>query len=199
MKMSELSARSGVAIPTIKFYLREGLLRRGELTSRTQASYDDTHLRRLRLIRSLVEVAGLKLDVVKRVLAAVDDESRTRHEVLGTAHSSLSAPASPSVEDVKHARRLLAHWGWQVHTQSPLPAALACALRSLDSVGHPMNEEALDAYAAAAAAVAAVDVSELPADRTDAVETVVVGTLLREPVLLILRRMAQEASSARNE
>ncbi len=62
-----------------------------------------------------------------------------------------------------------------------------------------MNEEALDAYAAAAAAVAAVDVSELPADRTDAVETVVVGTLLREPVLLILRRMAQEARSARNE
>ncbi|WP_346281659.1 MerR family DNA-binding transcriptional regulator, partial [Pseudonocardia sp.] len=33
MRMAELSARTGVPIPTIKFYLREGLLPPGERTS----------------------------------------------------------------------------------------------------------------------------------------------------------------------
>lgn len=200
MRIAELAARSGVPLATIKFYLREGLLPRGELTSRTQASYNDVHLRRLRLIRSLVEVAGLRLEVVRYVLVAVDDSSLGRHDVLGRAHTSLSPSASSpavSAEDLDMVDTLLARWGWQVHGASPLRSLLAQALQALDSLSHPMSDEALDAYAAAAADVASVDVSQLPADRTDAVETAVVGTLLREPVLLILRRMAHEARSAR--
>lgn len=197
--MSELADRSGVPIPTIKFYLREQLLPRGQLSSRTQASYDDSHLRRLRLVRSLVEVAGLRLEVVRRVLAAVDDEAMTRHDVLGRAHSSLSPTAPASSEDLDQVEILLEQWGWKLHDQSPLPAALAQALLALDSLGHPMSDEALEAYAKAAVAVASVDVSQLPVDRSDAVETAVVGTLLREPVLLILRRMAQEVRSGQSQ
>lgn len=197
--MSELADRSGVPIPTIKFYLREQLLPRGQLSSRTQASYDDSHLRRLRLVRSLVEVAGLRLEVVRRVLAAVDDEAMTRHDVLGRAHSSLSPTAPASSEDLDQVEGLLEQWGWKLHDQSPLPAALAQALLALDSLGHPMSDEALEAYAKAAVAVASVDVSQLPVDRSDAVETAVVGTLLREPVLLILRRMAQEVRSGQSQ
>ncbi|MBA2574221.1 MAG: MerR family transcriptional regulator [Nocardioidaceae bacterium] len=201
MRMSELADRSGVPIPTIKFYLREQLLPRGQLSSRTQASYDDSHLRRLRLVRSLVEVAGLRLEVVRRVLAAVDDEAMTRHDVLGRAHSSLSlSPTAPaSSEDLDQVETSLEQWGWKLHDQSPLPAALAQALLALDSLGHPMSDEALEAYAKAAVAVASVDVSQLPVDRSDAVETAVVGTLLREPVLLILRRMAQEVRSGQSQ
>ncbi|MFD0479411.1 MerR family transcriptional regulator [Nonomuraea thailandensis] len=58
MRISELSARSGVAIPTIKYYLREGMLHQGEQTAATRAEYDETHLRRLRLIRALLDVGG---------------------------------------------------------------------------------------------------------------------------------------------
>ncbi|WP_079051275.1 MerR family DNA-binding transcriptional regulator [Streptomyces curacoi] len=37
MKISELSRRSGVSIPTIKYYLRDGLLPHGQATATNQA------------------------------------------------------------------------------------------------------------------------------------------------------------------
>ena len=53
MKMSQLCETSGVSVPSIKFYLREGLLPAGERTSATQAEYGPEHVERLRLIRAL--------------------------------------------------------------------------------------------------------------------------------------------------
>lgn len=73
--MAELSRRSGLSVPTIKYYLREGLLQPGRRTSVNQARYDDAHLERLRLIRALVKVAGLPLDKVREVVQAVSIES----------------------------------------------------------------------------------------------------------------------------
>lgn len=52
MKVSELAAQSGVALATIKYYLREGLLMPGEPTSATGARYGEQHVRRLALIRA---------------------------------------------------------------------------------------------------------------------------------------------------
>ena len=49
MRISELAAVTGVTIPTIKFYLREGLLPSGVARAANQADYDETHVRRLRL------------------------------------------------------------------------------------------------------------------------------------------------------
>ena len=37
MKISELSSRTGVSIPSLKFYLREGLLPQGQLSAPNQA------------------------------------------------------------------------------------------------------------------------------------------------------------------
>ena len=56
MRIGELSKAAGVPVPTIKYYLREGLLAPGELTSPNQASYGEAHIRRLRLIRALVDL-----------------------------------------------------------------------------------------------------------------------------------------------
>jgi hypothetical protein len=41
MRISELSKASGVSIPTIKFYLREGLLPQGRLVAANQANYEE--------------------------------------------------------------------------------------------------------------------------------------------------------------
>ncbi|MBA2444664.1 MAG: MerR family transcriptional regulator [Nocardioidaceae bacterium] len=200
MRISELSSRCEVPIPTIKFYLREGLLPRGERSGANQASYGELHVRRLRLIRGLVEVGGLKLEVVRRVIDALDDDSVSLHDALGRAHSSLMPPpvvvGRPTHTPTVHVDALLRRWGWSLHAGSPLRAALAAALGALEQVGRPMSAEALDGYATAAADVAALDVDQLPADRTLAVEAAVVGTLMREPVLLILRRMAHEDRSS---
>ncbi len=53
MRISELAARTGVPLATVKYYLREGLLMPGHATSATQAQYDDSHVRRLGLVRAL--------------------------------------------------------------------------------------------------------------------------------------------------
>jgi len=69
--MAELSRSSGVPVATIKYYLREGLLPPGEATSATRAEYDETHLRRLQLIRALVEIGEVPV-------AAIDITARNR-------------------------------------------------------------------------------------------------------------------------
>ena len=90
MRMSELAERSGVSVATIKYYLREGLLPAGESTAATQASYDDSHLERLRLIRVLREIGQVPVAAVRSVLEAVDDPKAPLPEVIGLAHHALA-------------------------------------------------------------------------------------------------------------
>src|SRR5690625_7317767 len=75
MRMAELARHTGVSVPTIKYYMRQGLLQPGHRTGVNQAEYGDRHLDRLRLIRALTSVAGLPLSEVKEVVDAVDGES----------------------------------------------------------------------------------------------------------------------------
>jgi len=67
MRIGELARRSGVSIPTIKYYLREGLLPPGAATAPNQASYGEEHLHRLRLIRALLDVGGLTVAAAREV------------------------------------------------------------------------------------------------------------------------------------
>ncbi|MGW9433903.1 MerR family transcriptional regulator, partial [Streptomyces decoyicus] len=85
MRMGELSRTTGVPVPTIKYYVREGLRPPGELTSPNQATYGEAHERRLRLIRALLDVGGMKVAEIADVLTAIDDPARPVHKVLGAA------------------------------------------------------------------------------------------------------------------
>ena len=198
MWMSELAARTGLPVPTIKYYLREGLLPPGESVGATRAHYDETHVRRLRLVRALIEVAGLRLEDVRRVLEAIDDEDLSWHEAVGAAHTRLPSPAGGAAEESQLQRvdELLGRHGWELSPVSPHREALGAALASLESLGHPPSDDHLDTYAEAAALIGRHDVAGLDeSDRADAAEHAVVSTLLLEPVLLILRRIAQENAS----
>jgi DNA-binding transcriptional MerR regulator len=198
MQMSELSRTSGVPVATVKYYLREGLLPPGTPTSATRATYDDSHVRRLRLVRALVEVGRLRLETVRTILDAVDEDGSSLHETVGAAHTALAprGPASAGAEDA--VGRLLRRLRWRVHADSSNRQALAVAFEALDTVGFEVTDETLDAYADAALRVAAVDVATVPTDSAEhAVEHVVVGTVLFEPLLLALRRLAQEHLSGR--
>jgi DNA-binding transcriptional MerR regulator len=197
--MAELADRSGLPVATIKFYLREGLLPPGRSMSATRAEYDDAHVRRLRLVRALSEIAGLRLDDVRAVLAAVDDDTLSWHAAVGSAHTRLSPGAtSTSAESRERVRALLRRHGWQLSPDSPHANVLAAALDSLDGLDHPAGDELLDVYAAAATSIAEHEVAGVPDDdRVAAAEQVVVGTLLLEPVLLAIRRIAQENVSQR--
>lgn len=198
MRMSELAERSGLPVATIKFYLREGLLPAGESTAATRATYDESHLRRLRLVRALTEVARLRLDAVRLVLAAVDDENLSWHEAVGAAHTRLVPdPGSPPVAADAQVAALLQRQGWTISPQSPHAAVLARALDALESLERPASDELLDVYAEAATLIAEHEVASIGEEHVSAAEQVVVGTLLLEPVLLAIRRIAQENVSLR--
>ena len=69
--MRELAAASGVPAPTIKHYLREGLLPEPVKTSRNMAYYPPEFVDRIKLIKRLQEERFLPLRVIRRV---VDDD-----------------------------------------------------------------------------------------------------------------------------
>ena len=155
MRVSELSEATGVSVATIKYYLREGLLPPGESVGATRAHYDDSHVRRLRLVRALIEVAGLRLEDVRRVLAAIDDEDLSWHEAVGAAHTRLPSPAAGAADESQRQRvdELLERHGWELSPVSPHRDPLAAALASLESLGHPPSDDHLDTYAEAAALI----------------------------------------------
>ena len=199
MWMSELAAASGLPVATVKFYLREGLLPPGEATGATRARYDETHVKRLRLIRALTEVGGLRLDAVRAVLEALDDEGRSFHQAMGSVHHRLSrGTGDPSPAALAQVDALVERRGWRLYEPNPHRLDLARALDALAGLDHPAGDELLDDYADAAQAVAERDVAAVGRDdRVTGAEHAVIGTLLLEPVLLLLRRMAQEDASAR--
>ncbi|WP_228975566.1 MerR family transcriptional regulator [Streptomyces sp. DH12] len=205
MRVGELSRRTGVSVPTIKYYVREGLLPAGELSSPNQASYGEAHVRRLRLVRALIDVGGLSVAAIKDVLEAVEDPDRSVHGVLGAAHDHI-APRQGGPEDAARdaARRrvteLISRRGWAVDDANPAARALADALAALSRLGHDrFAEVGLEAYADAAERVAATDVAYVAGEaaREDVVESAVVGTVLGDVVFASLRRLAQVDASAR--
>ncbi|MFE9930222.1 MerR family transcriptional regulator [Streptomyces sp. NPDC005533] len=211
MRIGELSRRTGVPVPTIKYYVREGLLPPGELTSPNQASYGEGHERRLRLVRALLEVGGLSVAAIGEVLAAVEDKERPVHEVLGAAAQRLvpvygdgradgdDAPDAETVLARERVARLIEARGWCVEPGHKAAEALVSALASLARVGHGGFVDVLDDYAEAAERVgrADLDYTARRVAREDLVEAVVVGTVLGDAIFAALRRMAQVDASAR--
>lgn len=199
MRMSALATAAGLPVATVKFYLREGLLPPGHATSATQADYDSSHVDRLRLVRALVEVASLPLSAVRTVLDQLDDPAVTWHSTLGVA-SAAAGPRHDRTEgdDSDRAQGVVADLGWQVHPQSTAIVELERALEAIDAAGLAITATLLKTYACAAHQVADLDVLSLPTSSPqDAARHVVLGTVLFEPLLLALRRLAHEDVSAR--
>ena len=168
MRISELSSETGVPVATIKFYLRENLLHDGVRTAATQAQYDQTHVARLRLIRALLGPGGLSVAAAHQVIRAIEEPPDSIHELLGIA---ATAVAGPSLEGALHA---------------------------IDEAGFQLPEGALDVYRDHMRQIAQFEIDNLPTDSpAAAVRYVVLGTVLIEPLILALRRLAEEEASAR--
>lgn len=198
MQISELARRSGVPVATVKYYLREGLLPPGELTGATRARYGEQHVERLGLIRALLGPGGLSVATARTVLEAVDEPATTMHRALGAAHCTLPAVGPGAPQDLGRARDLLGRHGWLVDEDSPALHALAAALEAMRAAGAPPSDDLLDRYAEAAGRIGEQDVADVPTGSlAEAVRFVVVNTVLLEPVLLTLRRLAHEDASRR--
>jgi DNA-binding transcriptional MerR regulator len=76
LRMGELAEASGVPAPTIKHYLREGLLPEPVKTSRNMAYYPPEFVDRIKLIKQLQEERFMPLRAIKSVLD--EDPERAR-------------------------------------------------------------------------------------------------------------------------
>ena len=165
VRIAELSRVSGVTVPTIKYYLRDGLLPPGELTSRNQAQYDERHVRRLKLIRALVDVAGLSIAGVREALAAIDSSGGTRHNLLGNGVAPHRGPVRITRDDPGLAggeaevAELINDLGWHAKPDNPAWRSAAEAIATIRSLGADRLLDRLTGYARAMHDVAELDLA----------------------------------------
>ncbi|MFF5504767.1 MerR family transcriptional regulator [Streptomyces roseolus] len=241
MKVSELSRRTGVQVPLIKYYLREGMLPPGRATAANQADYGEDHVRRLRLIRTLIGTRGLSAGATKEILDAITAGEEDLHQVLGIvlgvrpAKGAESAPAKDAepvpekgaesvstpdpdggrdsdgrrapgaggsgaaMEGLAETRSLIGAMGWDVSPGNPATRTVAEVLAALDHLGAGIDWRSLLPYARLADDMAELDLRQLDGggDPLAQAERAVLVTVLLEPALLALRRLAQEDKSSR--
>ncbi|MGW1673521.1 MerR family transcriptional regulator [Streptomyces sp. NPDC002324] len=209
MRLAELSERSGVSTATIKYYLREGLLAPGRQVNATTAEYDEEHLRRLRLVRALIQVGKVPVASAREVLRHVDDESLGRTIRLGAALWALPQTPDPDEEDpvtvaaTAEVDRLLERLGWdaarEIGALSPVHRSLVALVATLLRLGYPCDAESMAPYAELMHQAAARDLDRMETCESDTemVEQAVSSAVLFEPVLRSLHRLAQEEESAR--
>jgi DNA-binding transcriptional MerR regulator len=204
MRISALAAAAGLPVATVKFYLREGLLHPGVATSATQASYDESHVRRLRLIRALTGPVGLSVQQARTILDLVDDPGDDLYATLGRAVSALPPAVDDAASDDEpdpypRARAALEALGQVYDPRFAAVAQLETALAAAEAAGMPISEERLLAYGRGLRDLAAFDLERMPQEPHAAVEYTVLGTALYEPVLLALRRLAHQDAAARRD
>jgi DNA-binding transcriptional MerR regulator len=197
MRIGELSARSGTSVASIKYYLREGLLPPGATTAPNQAEYSEAHLERLDLVRALREGGDLSIATLRRVFDAMDGWRSGRPAYLALAVASLSRPSgqAATAQDAALVDDLMRALGWDVDDGSPgredLVRAVAAVRRYLP--GLVTRPEDLLEHARAMRTLADAEIGEdydPAADPEGALRLAVLGTVLFEPVVLALRKLA---------
>jgi DNA-binding transcriptional MerR regulator len=198
MKVSELSRRAAVPLPTIKFYIREGLLPAGERTAKNQADYSEEHLERLSLIRALKDDAGLSISTIAKMLGASD---RAGANFIEAAIDAIERPVGPAIdessEEFRAAQQTMLEigrrMGWD---NSSLSGAVRDAARALVRIQRAFPMDAAPVvrlYADLAERIAQLEIPEDWSTKQPRMATLryaVLGTLLFEPLILSLRRMA---------
>ncbi len=208
MRIAELSRISGVPVPTIKYYLRENLLPPGELTSPNQASYGESHLHRLRLIRALVDLGQVPVARVKEVLEGLDSDTMSLHDQIGRAHRAitpqreLTSTTATREAAAAQVAALITSRGWSVEPDAPALTTLVETIAALRTLDQDHLTGFLDSYADAVEKFTELEVAAVtsrPGQTTpdQIAESVIIGTILGETLISSLRLLAQESISAK--
>lgn len=202
MRISELSDHTGVPVPTIKYYLREGLLPEGDKRTPRLTEYDERHVRRLGLLRVLRDVGDVPVEGLKRMVAATETEGSV-HDLFAVAADAL-APTPPPPGPAREGTRAIAdaiieQAGWdRVRADSVDRDNLAATLELVGSLDtHPSDPAQLAPYVAMADQLARHEIAHLDdgKDRVGLLEEMIVGQVVFATVLTTLRRLAEEHHS----
>jgi DNA-binding transcriptional MerR regulator len=194
LTLTDLSQRARLPVPSIKFYLREEVLPRGNLGAPHRGYYGAEHVRRLELIVMLRDVAGLSLPAVRDICRVLDSEGGPLRG--GSVAHALDALGRRGERPRRRRRELLtarrelldflrAH-RIRVRPDAVAVSELAAALVALRRVvGTPFDARSLAPHLDAATAQAG---RELQVNRS----FFPLAAVLWEPVLVLLRRIAHE-------
>ncbi len=91
LKIGQLAKIAGVSAPTIKHYVKEGLLPQPVKTSRNMAYYDASCVERINLIKRIQKERFLPLDVIKRLI----DSGESYDEELELGRAILKSHKKP--------------------------------------------------------------------------------------------------------
>lgn len=206
LTVSQLVRQSQTPLSTIKFYLREGLLSPGDLQAAHRAFYREAHVQRLRLIQVLREVGRLPIPAIRDICRLLDEEGgRDWARVIAQVIDALGRrePLAHDPEALGARRevlRLLAAKGIRVRRNSRAVADLASALLGLRrTLGADVSADAFVPYLDAMCALAERDFEankHLVTSAASAAVGATFATVLWEPVLLLLRRIAHEHITA---
>lgn len=194
MRISELSAASGIPTATIKYYLRERLIPAGHATAQTRAEYDERHLGALGLVRALL-ATGLGINEVRSIVEAIDQpvtgpqdlfaKLRELEIVLSKRHGN-QQPLRPDTEAT------ISKHGWDPHINPAAARELQSALDDARSAGFNVTDSMQQLYAQTMTSIAAAELQQIPGrDGGQAMRHALLGELLMERVLLAMRRLAQ--------
>jgi DNA-binding transcriptional MerR regulator len=191
MRISELSVASGVPIPTLKYYLRERLLERGNVTARTQAEYGPEHLDRVQLIGALTNVRGLPIAKVREILAIIDHAQENPVEAMGHVVAALPPYIPVSGRLCDRASATGEYLNLIFDPGYPATGQLEFALEGLAQAGLEWNGDIARRYWNALLSLAEAELAPVDSMTSrEAVTYAVLGTALYEPVILALRRLA---------
>src|SRR4051794_25074477 len=198
MLVSELAARAHVPLATVKYYLREGLLPPGDAVGPRRAEYDESHLRRLRILRALREVGCAPVSALQAILDAVDDDSRPMHEVLCEISDALSPPL-PVEGSGDEARQMvdetIARMGWTgVRPDAAARDRLAALIQLVSGQVLTVDEEVLEYYAKLADELSRTEIAfvDTTKDRAGVLEDMVAGEAVFGEMMTLLRRLGHE-------
>jgi DNA-binding transcriptional MerR regulator len=179
------------------------LLPAGQRTSKNQADYGPRHVERLALIRALQEAAGLRLETIARALRAADT---AKQDFAIAAIDALERPALDQEVDAtayrEAERALLAlskRRGWKIsRDDASLRDAVQSAIRAKRWFEPDTEYAELEPYFDAVERIALFEIPdswEPDASPEAALRYAMLGTVLFEPFILALRRMAHVARS----
>lgn len=198
MQLSELSRQSRVPVPSIKFYLREGLLHRGQPLSPRTSAYDASHLRRLELVKILIDVQGLSVAGTRKVLEAVNTAAIDEAASIRRGVAALSADrVGPQNPQESAPPELVSELGNRHGMDDPNICALTQALDTAVKAGTPVDPATLTLAWELLVKLAAATLTDLPADPTDAAEHVVIGTAIHDRLISALWFLSRREAAER--